>query len=581
MNTYKLLTFVLILGFGLTACKTQKDVQSNTTQQSEKKNDNQGQDPDNSALYIEALKEKSLGNIDKALELFQACVDINSNDAASHYELAQIYNNKGDGTLATHHAEKAVELDNENPWYRLMLARLYRAMGRYSESVEQYEILTNKNPGNIDQLYELANAYLFTWENEKAISTYNKIEDIIGVNEQVIMQKQNLLMQMGKEDEAIEEVKKLTLNFPDETRYYAILAESYLNAGEDEKALETYDKILEIDPEDPYIHISLSDYYRKKGNKEKSYEELKAGFENPNLTIDTKVQILLAYYTVSDLYKDLKEQALELSEILIEAHPDDPKAYSIYADLLYQQDKFEKAREAFKKVLSLDSSKYIVWEQLLFINSELENYEAMLEESESALEFFPQQPLLYLFNGLANYQMNNYEECISSLERGINFVIENNQLMEQFYSYLGDAYHQLKDYENSDKYYEKALDLNPRNSIVLNNYAYYLSNREEQLEKAEEMAAKAVEIDSTNSANMDTYGWVLYKLKRYSEAKEWVGKAINHVGENNPTLLEHYGDILYRLGEKEEAIKYWKKAKEEGSESKTIDKKIQDEKIIE
>ncbi len=167
----------------------------------------------------------------------------------------------------------------------------------------------------------------------------------------------------------------------------------------DEKALETYNEILKIDPENPYINISLSDYYRKKGDKVKSLEYLKAGFANPNLDIDSKVSILLAYYSVNEIYNTYKDEAFELATILIKAHPDDPKAYSIYADFLVQDKRYAEARDAFLKVISLDSTKYLVWEQLLFVESELGDNQAIVDESKRALELFPEQPMLYLFAG--------------------------------------------------------------------------------------------------------------------------------------------------------------------------------------
>ena len=49
----------------------------------------------------------------------------------------------------------------------------------------------------------------------------------------------------------------------------------------------------------------------------------------------------------------------------------------------------------------------------------------------------------------------------------------------------------------------------------------------------------------------------------------------------NPTLLEHYGDILIQLGEKDKAVEYWRKAKEAGSDSKTIETKIAALKYVE
>jgi tetratricopeptide (TPR) repeat protein len=347
-----------------------------------------------------------------------------------------------------------------------------------------------------------------------------------------------------------------------------------------DEALAAYEKTQKLDPTNPYINISLSDYYRKQGDDAKALEYLKLGFSNPNLDIDSKINILLVYYSVNEIYSDKKVESFELSEILIKCHPEDPKAWSIYGDLLYQDERYEDARTAFRKVITIDSSRYLVWEQLLFVESQLMDFHAMKEESDRALNLFPQQPMIYLFSGVANYQLKDYRKSVEALEMGKNFVVGNNKMLSQFYSSLGDGYFQLKEMNKAYEAYEAVLKIDPDNSVVLNNYAYYLSLEEKDLDKAEKMAKRAVELDPENGANQDTYGWVLYQLGRYNEAKEWIGKAIKN-REESAVVIEHYGDVLWKLGEKEEAVKYWERAAEVGEGSEFLEKKVKNKALYE
>ena len=581
MNKKLLIIISALFFIAFSACKT--------TRQAENKNmiaeqNNQLSEKDrlrNSALFIDANKEKILGNYQKASELFSKCIEIDPSDAASMYELAKIYTifNKNDEALLL--AEKAVKIDSQNVWYQILLSRLYKINEKYDDGIKVLSNLVKTHPDNIDYYLELASDYIYSGKYNDAIKIYNKIEEKTGISEQLTTQKKNLFLQLKQVDKAVKEVEKLIEEYPEESRYYAILAELCLSNNLEKKALKSYNKIIEINPNDAYIHISLSDYYRKKGDKERSFEELKLGFANPNLDINTKIQILLSYYTIIELYSELKDQAFELSEILINTHPDDPKAHSIYSDLLYQDNQFDKAKESLHFVLSLDSSKYIIWEQLLFVESELKDNKSMADESQRAIELFPEQALLYLFNGVANFQLKNFDKSIEVLNRGLKFIVNNDGLLAQFYSYLGDAYNEVNNYKSSDEFYEKVLTIDPLNSIVLNNYSYYLSLRNENLEKAEQMAKKATELDPDNSSNLDTYSWVLYKSGKYEEAKIWILKALENQGEKNAVILEHYGDILYKLGKKDDAFHYWEKAKIVGDGSEYLDKKIQDKKLYE
>ena len=536
---------------------------------------------DNSQLFIDANKQKILENYNEAIRLFNKCVEAEPNDAASRYELAKLYTLINEKEAALEQAEKAFKIDPENKWYALILARLYIRNADYKKSIKIYRQLIKNESENIDYIFELASAYFFISDYQKAIDAYDEIERKLGINERISFQKKDLYIRAGKIDKAVNEIKKLINAFPKESRYYSILAEFYLSNNMKEKGLEIYKKIVEINPQNEFIHISLSDYYRKNGENEKAFEELKLGFANPILDVDTKIQILKTYYPFTDFINDNKEQARELLEILVNTHPDDSNPQQYLAYILYKQNKFQEAREKYLKVIQLDSIYYYTWEQLLFCESKLENYDLMVKESSLAIKLFPHQPILYLFSGLGNYQLRNFEAAIKSFEFGVRFVVDNNALKAQFYSYIGDTYHELKDHSKSDEAYEKALEIEPENSLVLNNYAYYLSLRNENLEKAEKMSKKSIELDKGNSSNLDTYAWILYKLNKFEEAKIWIEKAIQNRGGESAVILEHFGDILYKLNRKEEAFSTWEKAKAKGKGSELLDKKIQNKKLYE
>ncbi|MCK9399360.1 MAG: tetratricopeptide repeat protein [Bacteroidales bacterium] len=533
-----------------------------------------GNFPKNRETYYEASKQKILENYDKAIELFKKSLDQEPADAAAMCELASIYAEQGNIAEATPLAEKAVALDPSNKWFKMLLIQLYQVQGKYKDAGVIINQLLMAEPGNIEYYQDQALNYIYDNDYKNAVKSYDILEQKLGINEDVSIQKEKIYIMMGKPDKAIEEIQKLSGAFPDEPRYLEMLAELYMTSGMDDQALAIYNEILRIDPENPYINISLSDYYRKKGDKVKSFEYLKAGFANPSLDIDSKVSILLAYYSVTEIYNSYKDEAFELAAILIKAHPDNPKSHSIYADFLVQDKRYAEAHEAFLKVISLDSTKYLVWEQLLYVESELNDNQAIVSESKRALELFPEQPMLYLFAGAANFQLKDFEAAVKYFKNGVNFVVGNDKMLAQFYSYLGDTYFQLKDHQHSDEAYEKALKIEPSNALVLNNYAYYLSLRNVDLDKAEQMAKKAVELDPGNGSNQDTYGWVLFRLGRYEEAKEWIEKAIQ-TGEESAVVLEHYGDVMWKLGNKKDAVKYWEKAGKAGEGSEFLQKKIQ------
>ncbi|MCB2221483.1 MAG: tetratricopeptide repeat protein [Bacteroidetes bacterium] len=567
--------FIIAVILLMVGCKSTEQAQKDTAQKISNE-----EFSDNSSVFIEANKAKILGNVEEARKLFEQCLTINPQDAASMFELAKIHINRKEFDVASHYLDQATQIEPNNVYYLMLYASLLQAQENYKASIKIYARILELKPGFPEYYDNLALAYLYNDQPDEALRVYSELEEKAGISEDLIMKKHGIYLQEGKVDKAAAEIQKLIEAFPNESKYYSILAELYVSEGMNEEALAAYQKVKEIDPDNPYIDISLADFYKKQGENKKAFEHLKAGFLNKNLDIDSKIQVLIRYYTANEIYSDLKEEAFELSEALVETHPSNPKAYSMYGDFLYQDEQYEKARDAFKKVIELDNSKYIVWEQLLFTEAELQNNDSLLTESQKAIELFPEQPLPYLFAGSVHYQQKNWEQAVIILEQGLFYVVNNDPLMAQFYAYLGDSYYQLKNIEKSDEAYDNALKIDPNNDYVLNNYAYYLSLRGENLERAAQMAKKATEI-KPSSSNMDTYGWVLFKLGYYEEALIWIEKALEDGALDNAVILEHYGDVLWKLNRTEEAIHKWQQAQEAGEGSDLLDKKVREKNYFE
>ena len=116
--------------------------------------------------------------------------------------------------------------------------------------------------------------------------------------------------------------------------------------------------------------------------------------------------------------------------------------------------------------------------------------------------------------GIAFNEAKESEEAISYLENGLNYVVQNPNLKLEFYLQLAAAYHITKDHQQSDAYFDKALTINSENATALNNYAYYLSERGEKLEKALSLTQKSNSLSPNNPIFLDTWAWVLFPAEK-------------------------------------------------------------------
>lgn len=528
------------------------------------------------SIFIDANKEKILGNFTQASILFAECIRRNPAHDASYFELSKIYFIQRDMSRAIDFAKKAIELNPKNEWYQLFLAQAYQATRNYKPAVMIYKNLCKLKPEEPEFVFNLATVYLMNNDLLEAVKTLDKLEKMIGISEELSIQKEKIYLGINKPKQAIAEIKKLTVAFPKEARYYGYLAELYMSLNKHDLAYQALQKVLEIDPDNPQIHLSLANYYRDKKDFAQSFLELKKAFNNVNLDVETKMKVLFSYYNITDSDTLLKPQAYELLTIMLDKHAGNSLAYVLYGDFLSRDKKYKEANDYFQLALQTDSSKYEIWEQILFNCSQINDFTTMNNISARAINLFPEQPLIYLFNGISSHQLKNYAEAAKIMEKGVKLVYGDNKLKAEFYKFMGDSYYYSKNREKSFHSYEMALIYLPDDEYILNNYSYFLAIKGEQLDKALKMSKRAVEKNPNSSSYLDTYGWVLYKSGNYIEAKEYILKAIENGGTNNPVLLEHLGDVYYKLNNTAKANEYWQKALEKGKGSDFLEQKVKD-----
>lgn len=529
--------------------------------------------------YVNGCTERMKGNLQEALKIFEECKKISPTNAAVHYELGTIYKLLGNNNQAIANAKFCAEAEPSNEWYQLLLIDCYNVQKQYAQSVKVREALVKRFPEKVEFKEDLAIEYIFLGQYDKSLKIYDDLEKIYGVNEQLTLNKVKILKGLKKNKEAEAELIRLSDANKNESRYYSYLADFYIELNDQEKAKAMYDKILVLDPDNTTVNLELHDYYSAKGNDAEAFTYLKKAFRNPGLEVSVKASITNSFYERAKQRPEdiFKEQGMELAKIMLEVHPNEPESNALYADFLMLDKKSKEASGYYYLAAINEHRNSNIWFNLLSIDNELVRYDSLEHHSKLALELFPSQPLFYFYNGFANNQQRNYGKAVQSYKDGLEFVVDDKSLLLRFYSNLGDAYYNVKDYPKSDKAFDDALKIDADNTYVLNNYAYYLSIRNENLEKAEKFSKRTNDIQPNNRNYMDTYGWILFQEKKYKEAEEWLANA-SKLGPKNPTILEHYGDVLYKLNKPAEAVSQWEAAKQAGGSSENLLKKIKDKK---
>lgn len=529
------------------------------------------------SVIVEAEKQLILENYAKALESFSKALEMNNQSAAVNYKIAEVLTKSKEGEKAIPYNIRAIDLSPDNKYYQLALARLYQSVGYFIDAAKTYENVLLKYPSDETTLYELAELYQNLGRTEDMFKTFDKMEEQLGVRVELIRERQRILMKNKNLDGVIAEYKKLIGAYPNESIYQVELIDFLIQNRRFEEAKIAIDDYEKSNAPSSRIQLLRSEIAWNEGNREEAIEILRAAFSMNGLDFEIKFQMLANYVSITS-NEVLKERLAGIAKSLADEYITEYKAQAFVGDLYYQKGDKDEAVTYYLRAIRISPANFSVWQNIINVEAELNQYDSVLVHAEEALEYFPNQALLYYYAGTSHLINRDFSKSIRSFEQGKKYTIDPD-LLTVFYGQLGDAYNGLEDHEKSDNAYEKALENKPDNDHVLNNYSYFLSLRKQDLDKALKMSTKLINQHPENPTYLDTHGWVLYIDGQYKESKKYLEKAAQL--EEDGTIIEHYGDVLFQLGNIEEAIVQWEKARNLGGASENIDKKIADRKLYE
>ncbi len=518
--------------------------------------------------YTEGMKRGMLyGDAEGAVKIFDKAIAADSTHAPSYYEAANALIGI-DPARALTYSLQANRLDTTNLWYQSQLGRLMVVNKEYGKAQDIYERLTQEAPHNPENYRMLAALYEQNRQPFTAISLLDSAENRLGRVEELADMKLQLLIQVKLYDKAIAESKALIRDFPYKEENYLVLAELYAAKGKDSLASVCYDKALALNPTSANVLGAMNNYYKQKGDNINFMATAKQLFNLDDVPVETKIAFFEELTSDIPFYRDHYFQMNDLASTLLIKYPKDYRILKLYADHLIASGSTEEALKLYKTHIK-DSVNLDAYNIILDIEAYLQRPDSVSKYAAEALSHFPKNAELYIRHGSILAFLKQETQAMKSYENALKHTTDDS-LRSVVYGIMGDTFHQKNQTKKSYTYYEKALRADSTNSMVLNNYSYFLSTSDQQLEKALEMARRATELSPGNPTYLDTYAWACYKLGQYAEAKKIMQQAISLDRSNSAELLIHYGDILYELKDYFMASVYWKKALERGYNAEQI-----------
>lgn len=521
----------------------------------------QGTDYDRAAFdyaFVEAVKQKIMGNYGGALKYLELCLRINKESDATYYQMAQIVLNNGDLENGKKYISKALDIQPENIWYLMTIASIHYQEGDIDNAIIFYEKAVKYYPEKENLVMALGNLYAENENFGKAENIFRMINNKYGINEESTVALVRSLISNKRYKEARENITRLIEIFPDEILYRGLMAEIYRLEGENEQAVEVYRQLMEKNPDNPEAQLSLCEFLIE----EKKYDDLLILINtvtlNNKITREDKVALFAGLLEIPELITDYSNKIEIALMVLEENYKNDDIIILLRPGLYEKQNKLDEAAVRLEEIVKERPENYYAWERLLLTYYEKKDFVKLMKRGEECASKFNMSFLAKLLYANGALENKEYDIALEELRKANILAGDNKELQIQVLTMKADVYYRMEEYDKSFQTFEEALKINNEDLTVINNYAYYLTEQNMRLREAEKMAEKVVEKDGENTAFLDTYAWVLYKRGKVRQAAKIMEKIIDSDERPDAEWYEHYGYILKKQRNYTEAIEKWK-----------------------
>ena len=535
------------------------------------------------SFFLEAMMQRQKGNNDAVFDLLQHCIKINPKAAEAYFYLAQYYLLLKNDSLAQQCYMKAAELEPENATFLETVAQSYINQQDFPKAIAVVEQLYNQDKSRDELLEMLYELYQQTGDNDKAIETLNRIEAAEGKSERLSYAKSGIYTKMGNKQAAIAEMAALAEKYPNDLNYKGMYADMLLRNDEEQQAFQIYNDILAEEPDNTRAQISLLNYFKVQGEAEKADSVAEQILLNRNTTTEQRIYLMRQMVSDSERTDGDSTRILTLfHKMLAQPQQSDDIAMLCAAYMDLKQMPRDSVRAMLQTVLRIAPDNAAARLQLVSFAWDRKDHDEVIALCQEARQYNPEEMAFYYYQGMAYYQKDDPDNALSAFQNGIGVITQdsNPDIVSDFYAVMGDLLHQKGLAREAFEAYDSCLQWKPDNIMCLNNYAYYLSELGQQLDKAEQMSYKSIKAEPKNATYLDTYAWILFMQKRYAEAKIYIDQALQNDADSSAVITEHAGDIYIQNKDTDRAVELWQQALEKDPKNKLLIRKIKQKKYI-
>lgn len=388
--------------------------------------------------FFNALAAKAIGNHDKAILYLEVCEELDPKSGAVQYEMGKNYLMSDAFAKAEVKIIRAIELEGEIEWLLETLYDVYNKQKEYEKSIAILEKLAKINL-NYEEL--LPYQYFRVGKNQQALAIINKLDNRLGDNQrrnQIRIQLEARLEKNKARDGNIEDLEAAMASDPKDEKAYINLIYLYSKKNNTEKVQEIAELLEKNVPKSDKAQLALYKIYLEAGKTSKGIKSMQMVFKSSQFDTETKINVLNDF--IQSGVTDVEDEEIKNVIDNFADQVGDVKAFNALGDYYLKRKDAVRAILFYEKGLQLDHKNYELIKKVALLSIDIKDYKKAVEITDTALDIFPAQALLYLLNGVAHNHLNEPDRAIEQLEMGLSFLLDEPQLESDMYQQLAVSY---------------------------------------------------------------------------------------------------------------------------------------------
>lgn len=405
-------------------------------------------------FFYESLKQKGIENYDKAIEALEKCKELEPNNAVVYFELGKNYLAQKKYKDAYDNFEKVTQMDPKNRWAWVGMYDVCYDTHDYNQAIIIVQKLIEFKA---DYKEDLTSLYMNTQQYDKALELINELNEKVGRSDKRDLYKADILRdakyQTAEKNNLLDQIKK----FPKDESNYISLIYLYSQSNQEEKALEIAKKLEKEIPTSDWAQVSLFKFHLNNGDGDNAVKAMNIVLPSKKIDPKIKHRILNEFLLFA---KNNPKYESDLDKAI--AYFDNDKEIKVakeIAKFYFGKSNWDKAIKYFEMHLKNDQEDVETQILLLQAYTEKPDFTNLGKHAEYLMQLFPTQPQFYYYAGLAYNQLQLFKKAASTLETGLDFVIDDTALEINFNIQLGEAYNGLGDMKKKEKFFTKANEL--------------------------------------------------------------------------------------------------------------------------